>query len=40
VAKHPVTKPDLQKTIDYESVLNIEELIQNAIDNDEVMLIE
>ena len=28
------------KTIDYESVLNIEELIQNAIDNDEVMLIE
>ena len=40
VAKHPVTKPDLQKTIDYESVLNIEELIHNAIDNDEVMLIE
>ncbi|NLM10678.1 MAG: tRNA 4-thiouridine(8) synthase ThiI [Clostridiaceae bacterium] len=40
VAKHPVTKPKLQKTIEYESVLNIEELVQKAIDGTEVMEIE
>lgn len=39
VAKHPVTKPNLQKTIEYESVLNAEELMQKAIENAEVMQI-
>ncbi|HZK28116.1 MAG TPA: tRNA uracil 4-sulfurtransferase ThiI [Thermoclostridium sp.] len=40
VAKHPVIKPNLEKTIKFESVLNIEELIQNAIENIEVMNID
>ncbi len=40
VAKHPVIKPNLEKTIKFESVLNIEELIQNAIENVEVMHID
>lgn len=37
VAKHPVTKPKLQKTIEYEAVLNAEELIQKAIDGTEIL---
>lgn len=40
VAKHPVTKPQLEKTIELESVLNIDELIQRALDGTEVMDIE
>jgi len=40
VAKHPVTKPQLEKTIELESVLNIDELIQRALDGAEVMDIE
>jgi thiamine biosynthesis protein ThiI len=40
VARHPVTKPRLEKTIELESVLNIEELIQRALDGAEVMDIE
>ncbi|NLX76677.1 MAG: tRNA 4-thiouridine(8) synthase ThiI [Clostridiaceae bacterium] len=40
VAKHPVTKPKLQKTMEYESVLNIDELIQKAVDGVEVIEIE
>ncbi len=40
VAKHPVTKPQLKKTIELESVLSIDELIQKAIDNAEVLNIE
>jgi thiamine biosynthesis protein ThiI len=37
VAKHPVTKPTLCKTIEYESVLNQDELIDEAIANTEVI---
>lgn len=37
VAKHPVTKPSLRKTKEYESVLNHDELIDNAIANIEVI---
>ncbi len=40
VAKHPVTKPQLEKTIELESVLDIEELIQKAIDGSEIMEFE
>jgi len=40
VAKHPVTKPKLQKAIEYESVLNAEELIQKALDGAEIIEIE
>ena len=40
VAKHPVTKPQLEKTIELESVLDIEELIQKAIDGSEVLEFE
>jgi len=40
VAKHPVTKPQLEKTTELESVLNIEELIQRALDGTEVIDIE
>lgn len=40
VAKHPVTKPQLEKTIELESVLNAEELIQKALDGAEVLDIE
>lgn len=31
VAKHPVTKPSLQKTLEYEKVLDTENLINNAL---------
>ena len=40
VAKHPATKPKLKKTVEYESVLNSEELIQRALDGTEVIDIE
>lgn len=40
VAKHPVTKPKLEKTVEFESVLNAEELIQRALDGTEVIDIE
>ena len=40
VAKHPVTKPRLEKAIEYESVLDMEDLIQKALDGTEVMEIE
>lgn len=37
VAKHPVTKPSLQKTLQYESVLNEEQLIEEALQQTEVL---
>ncbi|AGC68330.1 tRNA sulfurtransferase ThiI [Thermoclostridium stercorarium subsp. stercorarium DSM 8532] len=40
VARHPVTKPKLEKTIEYESVLNADELIQKALEGTEVIDIE
>jgi len=40
VAKHPVTKPKLQKTTEYESVLNSDELIQKALDGAEILELE
>lgn len=40
VARHPVTKPKLEKTIEYESVLNAEKLIQKAIEGTEIIQIE
>ena len=40
VAKHPVTKPQLEKTIAYESVLDIEGLIDKALKETEVINIQ
>lgn len=40
VAKHPVTKPQLDKTIAFEAVLDEEELIRKALEGTEVMDIE
>lgn len=37
VAKHPVIKPSLQKTLEYEKVLNTENLINNALIKTEVI---
>lgn len=37
VAKHPVIKPSLQKTLKYEKVLNTENLINNALIKTEVI---
>ncbi|MGI6124037.1 MAG: tRNA uracil 4-sulfurtransferase ThiI [Acetivibrionales bacterium] len=37
VAKHPVTKPSLQKTIEYEKVLETEKLINDALSQTEVI---
>lgn len=37
VAKHPNTKPKLDKVLQYEEKLEIEEMIQKAIDNTEVI---
>ncbi len=40
VAKHPATKPQLEKTLGYEQVLDGEALIQKALDGTEVLEIE
>lgn len=40
VARHPVTKPQLDRAEGYESVLNADELIQKAIEATEVIEIE
>ena len=40
VAKHPATKPQLQKTLGYEQVLDGEALIQKALDGTEVLEID
>lgn len=40
VAKHPVTKPQLEKTLECESVLDADALVQRALDDTEVMYIE
>lgn len=40
VAKHPVTKPQLEKTLAYEEALDGEALIQKALDGTEVLEIE
>lgn len=40
VARHPVTKPQLEKTIAYEAVLDEEALIQKALEGIEVINIE
>jgi thiamine biosynthesis protein ThiI len=37
VAKHPVTKPSLLKTLEYEKVLDEENLINNALFSTEIM---
>lgn len=37
VAKHPVTKPQLETTLKIESALNIDELIQKALDDVQVI---
>ncbi|HAA25682.1 MAG TPA: tRNA 4-thiouridine(8) synthase ThiI [Ruminiclostridium sp.] len=40
VAKHPVTKPTIEKAERYESVLDMEKLIQNALDGTDTIYIE
>ncbi len=40
LARHPVTKPQLEKTIAYEAVLDEEALIQKALEGTEVINIE
>jgi thiamine biosynthesis protein ThiI len=40
VAKHPATKPRLEKAVAYESVLDIDALINKALDETEVINIE
>lgn len=40
VARHPVTKPQLDKTVAYEAVLDADELIQKALNDTEVITIE
>ena len=39
VAKHPVTRPSLDKTIEYEKVLDEERLIEEAVENTEIVRI-
>ncbi|NLG88863.1 MAG: tRNA 4-thiouridine(8) synthase ThiI [Clostridiaceae bacterium] len=39
VAKHPVTKPTIEKAERYESVLDMEKLIQNALDGTDTIYI-
>jgi len=40
VAKHPATKPTIEKAERYESVLDMEKLIQNALDGTETIYID
>jgi thiamine biosynthesis protein ThiI len=39
VAKHPATKPTIEKAESYESVLDMEKLIKNALDGTETIYI-
>ncbi|MBE9454558.1 tRNA 4-thiouridine(8) synthase ThiI, partial [Staphylococcus epidermidis] len=38
--KNPVTEPDFDKVIKYESVFNFDEMIENAVENIETLTID
>jgi len=39
VARHPATRPSLEKTLDYESVLDEEQLIAKALEQMETIIV-
>ena len=39
VARHPATRPSLEKTLDYESVLDEEQMIAKALEEVETVII-
>jgi thiamine biosynthesis protein ThiI len=39
VARHPATRPSLEKTLDYESVLDEEQMIARALDQAETIIV-